>query len=90
MLFKKLFQKKSIVLNNQIELCVSNRLYESEEINALLARQDVDVIEVGCNSRCEVCDEHFYAIVNGEVIQAASAKTLMERIEEELAVNSVM
>ena len=90
-LFEKLFQKaKSVQLKNQVELCVSNRLYESEEIDHLLNRQDIDVVEVGCNSRCEVCDEQFYAIVNGEVVRATSAKELIVRIDEELVVNGVV
>ncbi|MER1985094.1 MAG: DUF1450 domain-containing protein [Solibacillus sp.] len=89
-MFKKLFQKRPVQLKNQIELCVSNRLYEHEEIDHLLTRQDVDIVEVGCNSRCEVCDAQFYAIVNGEVVSAASAKELMGRIEEALVMNSVM
>lgn len=76
-------------LKNQIELCVSNRLYESEEIDQLLNRQDVDIVEVGCNSHCEVCDAQFYAIVNGEVVSAVSAKELMGRIEEALVLYSI-
>ena len=90
-MFKKLFQKsKPTVLKNQIELCVSNRIYDSEEIDELLARGDVDVSEVGCNSRCEICDCHYYAIVNGEILQADSARALLTLIDEELAVNSIM
>lgn len=89
-MFKKFFQKKPVTLKNQLEFCVSNRLYDSEEIEGLLNRQDVDIVETGCNSRCEICDEHFYAIVNGEVVRAASAKELIRCIEEELAANSVV
>lgn len=90
-MFKKLFQKsKPMQLKNQIELCISNRLYDSEAIDRLLARQDVDVLEVGCNSRCEVCDEHYYAIVNGEIVQAATAEALLTQIDQELAEHSIM
>lgn len=90
-MFKKLFQKsKARPLKNQIELCVSNRIYDSEEIDGLLAREDVDITEVGCNSRCETCDYHFYALVNGEMIQAESAAQLITKINEELETNSIM
>ena len=82
-MFKKFFNKSKPVLKNQIELCVSNRIYDSEEIDSLLARDDVTITEVGCNSQCEVCDYHYYAIVNGEVISAESASQLIERINEE-------
>lgn len=91
MLFKKLFQKaKPVQLKNQVELCVSNKLYDSEEVEILLNRQDIDVIEVGCNSHCEVCDADFYALVNGEMIRAATVKDLLARIEEELVASAVM
>lgn len=90
-MLKKLFQRsKPIALKNQIELCVSNRIYDSEEIDSLLAREDVDITEVGCNSRCEVCDMLFYALVNGELIKADSASELITQIDEELTTNSIM
>lgn len=90
-MLKKFFKKsKSAVLKNQIELCVSNRIYDSEEIDQLLTRSDVDITEVGCNSRCETCDVAFYALVNGEMIQADSASLLVKRIDEEIATNSIM
>lgn len=90
-MFKKLFQRsKPQQLKNQVELCVSNRIYDSEEIDALLARADLDIYEIGCNSQCETCDHHFYAIVNGEILAADSAPELLEQIDEELTHNSVV
>ncbi|MCT6922897.1 MULTISPECIES: DUF1450 domain-containing protein [Bacillales] len=90
-MFKKLFQRsKPQQLKNQVELCVSNRIYDSEEIDTLLAREDIDIHEVGCNSQCETCDHHYYAIVNGETLAADSASELLQQIDEELTHNSVV
>ncbi|MDI2588415.1 DUF1450 domain-containing protein [Psychrobacillus sp. NEAU-3TGS] len=90
-MFKKLFQKsQQPQFKNQIELCVSNRIYDSEEIDTLLNREDIELNEVGCNSQCEVCDIGYYAIVNGEVLCADSAPELLEKIDEELEQNSII
>lgn len=90
-MFKKLFQtSQTTQLKNQVELCVSNRIYDSEEIDTLLNREDIELHEVGCNSQCEVCDIGYYAIVNGEVLCANSAPELLEQIDEELEQNSII
>ncbi|MFJ7973457.1 DUF1450 domain-containing protein [Psychrobacillus sp. NPDC096389] len=90
-MFKKLFQKSQpSQLKNQVELCVSNRIYDSQEIDILLNSEDIELHEVGCNSQCEVCDIGYYAIVNGEVLCANSAPELLEQIDEELEQNSII
>lgn len=89
-MFKKLFNRKSEPMKNKIEFCVSNRSYCDPEVyDVLEEREDVLVEDTGCNSFCEICDYHYYALVNGEPISADSAKELLENIEEELKVNSI-
>lgn len=89
-MFKKLFSKNKDPLKNRVEFCVSNRAYCDPEIyDVLEERENLIVEDTGCNSYCEICDYHFYALVNGEPIFGDSAKELLEKVEEELKVNSV-
>lgn len=89
-MFKKLFGKKK-PLQNTVQFCVSNAAYCDPDVyDVLETREDVVVEDTGCNSHCEICDCHFYALVNGEVIQADSAKDLLAAIDEELAENAIV
>ncbi|QCR31944.1 DUF1450 domain-containing protein [Lysinibacillus sp. SGAir0095] len=85
-----LFSEKKETLKNLVEICVSNRAYcDSVVYDCLVGRDDVVVKDRGCNSYCEICDYHFYAFVNGELISEDSANELLEDIEEELKLNSI-
>lgn len=89
-MFKKLFGRKSEPLKNRIEFCVSNKAYCHPEVyDVLERREDLVVEDVGCNSYCEICENHYYALVNGEPIAGDSAKELLENIEEELKLNPI-
>lgn len=89
-MFKKLFGRKNEPLKNIVEFCVSNRAYCHPDVyDVLEQREDVIVEDTGCNSYCEICDCHFYALVNGEPIAADSAKELLEKIDEELKLNPI-
>ncbi len=41
---------------------------------------NIDVLEYGCLSYCTKCSESFYAIVNGELVEADSPEALTEAI----------
>ncbi|MED3661225.1 DUF1450 domain-containing protein [Ureibacillus sp. FSL K6-8385] len=89
-MFKKLFGKKSGPLKNRVVFCVSNPAFADPEVyDVLEQREDVTVEETGCNSYCEICERHYYALVNGEPVAADSAKELLEKIEEELELNPI-
>jgi len=89
-MFKKLFGRKSEPFKHRVEFCVSNRAYCHPDVyDELEQREDVIVEDTGCNSYCEICDGHYYALVNGEPISADSAKELLEKIEEEIKLNSI-
>lgn len=89
-MLKKLFSRNSSPLQNRVEFCVSNQAYCHPEVyDVLEGRENVVVEDTGCNSYCEICDCHFYALVNGEPVAADSAKELLEKIEEELKLNPI-
>ncbi len=91
MMFKKLFGKKSTPVANKVEFCVSNVAYCNPDVYDILeTREDIIVEDTGCNSHCEICDCHFYALVNGEVIHADTAKGLLTAIDKELAENPII
>lgn len=87
-MLKKLFNRKSEPLKNRVEFCVSNSAYCHPEVyDKLEGREDIVIEDVGCNSYCEICENHYYALVNGEPIAADSPEELLEKIEEELKLN---
>lgn len=90
-MFKKLFNKKREPLKNKVEFCVSNQSYCHPDVyDVLEEREDISVEDTGCNSYCEICDYHYYALVNGEPVSGDSAEELLENIDEELKVNSIV
>ena len=91
MAFSFLKRKKETALKNQLEFCMTNlSLGSADAYDVLAEREDVDIIESGCTSNCEICECHLFAIVNGEIMQAENAGKLVKMVEEELAVNSVV
>ncbi|MEK4629391.1 MAG: DUF1450 domain-containing protein [Solibacillus sp.] len=90
MAFSFFKRKNEQLLKNQIEFCITNLSFgSSDAYDVLSEREDVEIIETGCTSNCELCENQFFAIVNGEIIHAEDSKTLVKAVEEELQVNSV-
>lgn len=89
-MFKKLFQKKEVFLADQVEFCVTNLSQGSDEVfEQLSGRSDIELLQTGCNSHCELCACSLYALVNEEVVEADTPEQLLEKINEELEVNSI-
>ena len=91
MAFSFFKRKEKTMLKNQLEFCITNlSLGAADAYDVLIEREDVEIIESGCTSNCEICECHLFTIVNGEMIQAEDADGLVKSVEEELAVNSVV
>ncbi|MFJ7407738.1 MULTISPECIES: YuzB family protein [unclassified Lysinibacillus] len=68
-------------MNPMVEFCVSNLANGSQKTYEILERDpNIDVLEYGCLSYCTKCSESFYAIVNGDLVEAASPDELTEAI----------
>lgn len=68
-------------MNPMVEFCVSNLANGSQKAYEILERDpSIDVLEYGCLSYCTKCSESFYAIVNGELVEADSPEALTEAI----------
>jgi uncharacterized protein YuzB (UPF0349 family) len=50
----------------------------------LEANPEYDVIEYGCLGNCGECYTFPYALVNGEIVAAATAEELQQRIDEKI------
>ena len=85
------FFKRKRVLKNQVEFCITNSSLGAADVyDVLMERDDVEVIESGCTSNCEICECQLFAIVNGEIIQHDTAQQLLQAVEKELEENSVV
>ena len=66
-----------------VEFCVSNLANGSQKTFEALERDpNLDVLEYGCLSYCTKCAESFFAVVNGDVVQADSTDELTKKIYE--------
>ena len=64
-----------------IEFCVNNGQHGTDTVMRRLEENpEYDVIEYGCLSNCGQCALEPYAMVNGEIVAAASADELYEKI----------
>jgi len=85
-LFKK--NKKPQQILNRVEFCMTNlSLGAADAYDVLVERADIEIEESGCTSHCEICEQGLFAIVNGEIITAADATSLVQAIEEEIKQN---
>jgi len=85
-LFKK--NKKSQQMLNRVEFCMTNlSLGAADAYDELVERTDIEIEELGCTSHCEICEQGLYAIVNGEIITAPDATSLVQAIDEEIKQN---
>ncbi|MBP2239533.1 uncharacterized protein YuzB (UPF0349 family) [Cytobacillus eiseniae] len=83
-LFTNIFSKQKKL---QIDFCEKNLdrfLTENNSPNyqRFLNQNHIQFKEYSCQSKCELCKESPYAIVNGEVITAASSDELLERLKQ--------
>ncbi|MEK4079490.1 MULTISPECIES: DUF1450 domain-containing protein [Solibacillus] len=91
MAFSFFRRNKSVALKNQVEFCMTNlSLGAADVYDVLLEREDIELTESGCTSNCEICECHLFAIVNGELIKAEDAETLLQNVVNELKENSVL
>lgn len=68
-----------------IEFCASNMHHGTDKVMKTLEENpDYDVIEYGCLGNCGQCFMEPYALVNGEIIAAASADELLQRILDKI------
>ena len=68
-------------MNPLVEFCISNLANGAQETYDVLDRDpNVDVLEYGCLSFCTKCDRSFYAVVNGDVVEADTPAELTEKI----------
>lgn len=66
-------------MNPMVEFCINNLANGSQKTYEILERDpNIDVLEYGCLSYCTKCSESFYAIVNGELVEADSPEALTE------------
>ncbi|MBP1992017.1 YuzB family protein [Paenibacillus eucommiae] len=64
-----------------IEFCASNMHHGTDKVMKQLEEDpDYDVIEYGCLGNCGQCYMEPYALLNGEIVNAASAEGLYEHI----------
>lgn len=68
-------------MNPMVEFCISNLANGSQATYEVLERDpNIDVLEYGCLSYCTKCSGSFYAIVNGELVEADSPDELTKAI----------
>ncbi|HEY9571197.1 MAG TPA: YuzB family protein [Metalysinibacillus sp.] len=68
-------------MNPMVEFCVSNLANGAQETFETLERDpNVDVLDYGCLSYCTKCDNAFYALVNGEIVEANTPAELTKNI----------
>jgi uncharacterized protein YuzB (UPF0349 family) len=64
-----------------IEFCTTNMHHGTDKIMKKLDQNpEYDVIEYGCLGNCGQCYMMPYALVNGEIVEAASADELYDKI----------
>ncbi|CEA04112.1 hypothetical protein BN1050_01827 [Metalysinibacillus saudimassiliensis] len=68
-------------MNPMVEFCVSNLANGAQETFEALERDpNIDVLDYGCLSYCTKCDNTFYALVNGEIVEADTPAELTKNI----------
>ncbi|GGG24574.1 UPF0349 protein YuzB [Lysinibacillus alkalisoli] len=68
-------------MNPMVEFCVSNLANGAQETFEILENDpNIDVLEYGCLSYCTKCDNAFYALVNGEIVEATTPEELTKNI----------
>ncbi|WP_339195545.1 YuzB family protein [Solibacillus sp. FSL R5-0449] len=69
------------MLNPLVEFCISNLANGAQQTYEQLEQDpDIDVLEYGCLSYCTKCAENFYAVVNGDIVEADTPEELTKCI----------
>jgi uncharacterized protein YuzB (UPF0349 family) len=64
-----------------VEFCITNLANGAQETYDILEQDpNVEVLEYGCLSFCSECAQGFYAIVDGELVQADTPTELTQKI----------
>ncbi|WP_082337468.1 DUF1450 domain-containing protein [Lysinibacillus sp. FJAT-14745] len=86
--FKK--KKEPQQLKNRVEFYITNlSLGAADAYDVLIEKSNIEIEESGCTSHCEICEQGIFAIVNGEVVTADDAETLVKAIDEEIKQNPI-
>ncbi len=76
------------MLNPLVEFCISNLANGAQQTYEQLEKDpDIDVLEYGCLSYCTKCAQCFYAVVNGDLVEADTPEELTKRIYEYIEEN---
>lgn len=76
------------IVNPMVEFCINNLANGTQETYDVLERDpNIDVLEYGCLSFCTKCAESFYALVNGELVEADSPEALTKAIYQYIKEN---
>jgi uncharacterized protein YuzB (UPF0349 family) len=75
-------------VNPIIEFCVSNLASGAyKALEKLEEDPNLDIVEYSCLDYCDLCAESFFALVNGEIVQAATPDELVVNIYRYLEEN---
>ncbi|WP_041808209.1 DUF1450 domain-containing protein [Evansella cellulosilytica] len=82
-LLKKLFKQEKVKIDfcqNNLDKFLSEQCFS--DFNSFLSQKNIDFKEYTCQSKCEICEESPYAIINGEVEKAETAEQLLKKLKE--------
>lgn len=75
-------------MNPLVEFCISNLAKGAQETYEVLEKDpNIDVLEYGCLSYCTKCEQNFYALVNGDIVEADTAAELTKKIYDYIEEN---
>lgn len=69
-----------------VEFCESNINQGNQStVEALTARDDVEVMTYGCMSECSICAQVLFCMFEGERISASTPEALLTKIEQAIS-----
>lgn len=75
---------------NMVEFCITNLANGAQKTYEELEKDpEIDVLEYGCMSYCTKCARGFYAVVNGEVVEADTPDELTKAIYQYIEENPI-
>lgn len=75
---------------NMVEFCITNLVNGAQKTYEELEKDpEIDVLEYGCMSYCTKCARGFYAVVNGEVVEADTPDELTKAIYQYIEENPI-
>lgn len=77
-------------MNPMVEFCISNLVKGAQDTYDILENDPtIDLLESGCLSHCTRCEHLFFAIVEGEVVEADTPEELTKKIYESIENNPI-